>query len=579
MVKELSYEEKHMGITYSSVRKILAEKNIEYPDLNVFNQRGIAFKVAQWQPMSEIHFNQKKGFYTENKSHYGKAESFLKRSLEENADIIVTPEYSCPWEILNQILFSREMEVDYGKLFCLGMEGISLANFKLFEERCHSEKDVEIIVEDFSIISKRDFLSCLVYIFSVRGKVICLVQLKTTAASDKWVQLEANGLMTGNTIYYFDDYDGKNCLIAIICADALSQVTNLFTEKLNYNKYLVLHPQLNPKPLHESFMQLRSNLINFAYGNIRILTQNWSENSRLITEDNNEIKIENSYSACYYCENEINEVFDELYIKNKGKGIDLCKDDHILIWHMPENEHCMIYCIDSFDSNGINPVSGNHKEPLGFMYMEYSDESGEWEGISACKACSIDWNWLNEQFKLKPCNNGYCEVVKLHRFFSILFAKNMYESLNVKNNFSQVVFNKMQNDSQEEIYKQRERSNYVNQALEKEIFPPKFAELKNHNYRWVLKERGNLEALNGEYEKEISIVYIDSGTDYSIQKGIMTFKKLMGAYGTECMDRMILYYWSGEGIKYYDKFYNTEINNPDIVHSVGAINKGDQICN
>lgn len=567
-----------MEIAYISVRKILAEKKIEYPDLNIFKQRGIALKIAQWQPKGEIHFNKKKGFFSVDESHYIKAESFIKRSQEENADIIVTPEYSCPWKILYQILFSGEMEVDYGKLLCLGMEGIAFGDFKSFVDKCHEEKNIELIVEDLSRISKRDFLSCLVYIFSTQGKVVCLVQLKTTAASDTWVQLEANGLMTGNTIYYFDDHKEKNCLIAIICADALSQVNNQFTEKLNYNKYLVLHPQLNPKPLHESFMQLRSNLMNFKYGNMRILTQNWSKDSRLKAEDYDEIKIENSYSACYYCENVKNETLGELYVKNKGKGINLCKNEHILIWHMPENEHCMIYCIDSFDSDGINPVSGNHKEPLGDMYMEFIDESSEWESVSACNACSIDWNWLNEQFELAPCNSGRCEVDKLHRFFSILFAKNPYESLKVKNASSQIVFDKIQNDSEEEIYKQRERSSYVSNALEKEILPPKFVKLKNHNYRWVLKERGNLEMLNDESGKEISIVYIDSGTDYSIQKGIMTFKKLMGAYGTECMDRMILYYWSGEGIKYYDKIYNTEINNPDVVHTVGEINKGVQIC-
>lgn len=562
-----------MGIAYINVREILTEKKIEYPDLNIFKQCGIALKVAQWQPIGEIHFDKKRGFFSIDKNHYSKAESFIKRSQEENADIIVTPEYSCPWELLNQILFSGEMVVDYGKLFCLGMEGITFTDFNTFLNKCNEEQNVEIIVEDFCRISKRNFLSCLVYIFSTEEKVICLVQLKTTAASDKWVQLEANGLMTGNTIYYFDDKDRRNCLIAIICADALRQVNNQLNEKLNYNKYLVLHPQLNPKPLHESFMQMRSNLMNFAYGNMRILTQNWSKDSRLKLEENSEIKIKNSYSACYYFENIKTEALDELYIKNKGKGIDLCKNEHILIWHMPENEHCMIFFIDSFDSNGINPVSGNHKEPLGDMYMEYNRESGTWEPVSACNTCSIDWNWLNAQFGLEPCNNGCCEVVELQRFFSILFARNMYESLDVKNNCSQVVFDKMQYDS-EEIYKQRERSGYVSTALERGLIPPKFAKLKDQGYRWVLKERGNLEILNAEYGKEISIVYIDSGTEYSIQKGIMTFKKLMGAYATECMDQMILYYWSGEGIKYYDKIYNTDINNPDVVHNVEEINKG-----
>lgn len=314
--------------------------------------------------------------------------------------------------------------------------------------------------------------------------------------------------------------------------------------------------------------------MNFSASNIRIITQNWSKDTKISIEGVEQtIEIKDSYSACYYCANGKAANFEELYVKNKSKGIGLSLDSHALIWHLPKNEHCMFFYIDSFDTNGVNPVAGKHVEPLADLYMEYDTQCGVWKSTEACNSCSIDWQWLKETFSFEPCSMGGCEIINLHHFFSILFARNMYDELYIREGHGQAIFEKISTDI-EEIYKQRERSEYINQALEKEIIPPKFSELKHQNYTWVLRKKGNLEPKNGDIanKKEISIVYIDSGTEYSIQKGIRTFIKLMGTDGVECMDRMILYFLSSEGIKYYDKIYNTDINNPNVVHTVGEIN-------
>lgn len=560
-----------MEILYVNVKEKLEEIGLNYPTLNIFEQRGTIIGIAQWQPKGIIGFERSRGFFSKEESHVNKAEKFIESADAFNADVVVTPEYSFPWELLKQILLTKSIEMQYGVLWCLGMEGISYSNFNNFVRDCNQCQDVLVITEDLKHISRKNFLSCLVYVFKTSEKTVCLIQLKTTAASDKWAVLEASGLTTGNTIYYFDDNSGGNCFMSVICADALNQVNTQINDKIKYSKYLVLHPQMNPKPMHESFVQMRSNLLKFSFNNMRILTQNWSKDSVLQMEgDNGEIKIQDSYSACYYCENAN---FDNLYKRNKAKGMKLSTDDHILIWHMPEGEHCMFYYIDTFNSNGMYPVAGNHMEPLGAQYMEFNTDNNEWKDTIGCNACSIDWNWLKEKFDFEPCKEEACNIIKLHRFFSILFAKDMYEDLRINNGKSQIVFNKLQQDV-EEIYKQRERSDYIINALEKEIIPAKFSELKNHNFRWVLKEKGNLETKsNGQEESnQISVVYIDSGTEYSINKGIMKFKKLMGANETECMDRMILYFLSSEGLKYYDKIYNTSINNPNKIHAIAEIN-------
>lgn len=197
-----------MELSYKNVRILLQERGMEYPNLNIFRQRGTVNKIAQWQPKANICFQRKIGFYSNDENYFCKAESFMDFAQEENADIIVTPEYSFPWKLLEKILFTENDIINYGKLCCLGMEGIAFSEFRLFLNKCKENKDIEIIIEDINNISKKDFLSCLVYLFIASGRKVCLVQLKTTAASDKWVQLESGGLTTGNVIYFFDDKEG-----------------------------------------------------------------------------------------------------------------------------------------------------------------------------------------------------------------------------------------------------------------------------------------------------------------------------------------------------------------------------------
>lgn len=551
-----------MEIIYTNVKEKLNEAGLEYPALRIFEQRGKVISIAQWQPKGIIGFEKKRGFFSKEQCHVDKARSFIEIADSVNADVVVTPEYSFPWDLLKQILLGKSLDVQYGVLWCLGMEGISYSDFTEFINDCNKDSDVVVMTEDLKRVSRKSFLSCLAYVFYSSKKTVCIIQLKTTAASDKWGDLEASGLTTGNTIYYFDDNLGGNCLISIICADALNQSNTQFNRQLQYRKYLLLHPQLNPKPFHQSFKQMRNYLMSFSSNNIRILTQNWSKESILVDNGGNQIaKINDSYSACYYSEID---KFEELYLKNKANGINLLKEDHVFIWHMPEKEHCIIYNIDAFDSNGVNPAAGRHKEPLGVQYMEYDDESSSWNAYSGCIACSIDWEWLNRQFGFSACNNGVCSVIGLHRFFSILFAKEMYEDLVIEKDYSHIIFNESQYDS-DYVNKKRERCESINKVLELGNIPSKFSELKNKNYQWILSENGNVQAKDGENCTPISIIYIDSKAKSIIDKGIQKFRRTVHK---EFWERMILYNWTDEGIKYNENIYNKEINNPNNVCSI-----------
>ena len=556
-----------MDIEYKGVRDLLRDANKPYPKLNIFNERGIAVKVLCWQPEGTVTFSEETGFICCLSEHYEKSATFLSLAKSKNADIALTPEYTIPWSALDDLLKNEALWPSYGKLWALGMQGVPLKGLKEFV--CSSNEKVNIYCEDLESISENCFCSCLVYLFYAKGELFCIVQLKTTSASDAWVQLEAKGLTTGNTIYYFED-DHKHCLLSYICADALNQNILLsLKSSYPYSGCIVLHPQLNPKPLHDAFSMMRGNFLNYSpSGDVRFISLNWSANTRLQLSDDNNFVFSDSYSACFYNQKSVE---DMLLIKNAPHGLNpnQDRDKHLLIWTLPSFEHCMFFTIDCFDTNTLNATIAKHNEPIADIYFVYAHENKSWNPGNECCACIADWEWLQQEFKFNKCEGNSCNIAKLHHFFSILNNCEKYSDLVLESDgTSYIPFSKTGNEV-DSIVVLRERIGYVNNALSQDNIPARFSELKGKHYKWILNEKGNLIVDPAPEENlPIYVVYIDSASERLIQKGIARFERLRGA---AAKDRLLLYHNTSHGIVYDESLFNIEINNPDLTHDNCAI--------
>lgn len=549
-----------MSIKYVSVQEILEEKEIKYPAFGVFNSRGNVIKIAQWQPLGELGFSTDKGFYCKSGKHIKKGLEFLKSAVEQNADLVITPEYSLPWEILEDILQEGTVALKNGKLLCLGMEGISFNALVDFCEKYDSKDNLCVIVDDLEDLNQKSFCSCIVYLFRSQNEIVCLIQLKTTAAADRWVELESGELTLGNTIYYFCDDRKANCLFAYICADALNQDINKVKEEINYQQCIIIHPQLNPAPLHESFCQMRRNFFDYSEHSIRMISANWSKDTELKDEG---IAIQESFSAFYDNETVDMDTLTKLLTRNKSKGIDLVKQNYISIWHMPNEEHFVVYSIDEFRTHFLNRATSEHNEPISNAYFEYNETDEEWQSKSICERCSIDWEWLKKEFQLEKCNDTDCCIVKLYHFFAILFLEGTFQGLELHDGLRKIIFLK-EYKNVEEIITLRERSKYINEALQSGNIPEKFSHLKEKNYVWILDKRGNLAYKDRqEGENPICIAYVDCENEDIIKRKISDFEKSMGK---DILDRLLVYFLTGNGLKFYDKFYNLNINNPVMTH-------------
>lgn len=123
---------------------------------------------------------------------------------------------------------------------------------------------------------------------------MCILQLKTSPASDSEVNLESASLTTGNCIYFFDD-EHNHGLVSYICADALNQDIVTQRKDIQNSEVIILHPQLNPKPMHASFQQMRKNFLDYAERKIRLISVNWARETLIEYGDDSEIEIEAIY--------------------------------------------------------------------------------------------------------------------------------------------------------------------------------------------------------------------------------------------------------------------------------------------
>ena len=117
--------------------------------------------------------------------------------------------------------------------------------------------------------------------------------------------------------------------------------------------------------------------------------------------------------------------------------------------------------------------------------------------------------------------------------------------------------------------KLRERCDYIDSALKEEIIPDKFSSLKNQNYEWVMENDVNIVSKeNARGRSRACVAYIDASDKSLIEKGISRLEAILGE---GAMDKVILYHLSSKGIRYYDKLYNVQINNPNLVNPVDNI--------
>jgi hypothetical protein len=259
------------------VADILAENALNTPILNALIPNVDNYTVLALQPDGDIEASAE-GVRSRNRilatKQFGK---FLEYAKETQADILITPEYSMPWEVLSAAILGGSGPVQ-GKLWALGCESIKFSEIESLKESL--APFATVIYEPLDESSTR-FVSPLAYIFvspptpdNGEAKTVVLVQFKTHAMGDD-DHFEINGMLRGTRIYQFGGNEQNLKLVSLICADAFA--LNDEIAAAIYDRALILHIQLNQNPRNEWFLGCRERLLRYNGDATEVFCLNWSE--------------------------------------------------------------------------------------------------------------------------------------------------------------------------------------------------------------------------------------------------------------------------------------------------------------
>lgn len=317
------------------------------PQFTFLDQSSNNFSLLRLQCKGELIANPINGVQNDNEAHYNMCKNTLKKARETYADILLTPEYCIPWQLVEEIVQDRDLQPDYGKLWVLCCQGIQSNRF---QEMMQNFKESHYVVMP-SDVSYKYFVNVLLYIFQSaeeEGKLVIIPQLKLQPMRDTKMSHEGAGLTQGHTIYMFGR-NSNNQLCSIICADAydnrIIQNLGLFNQTWNEH-WIILHPQLNPKPRHDGIIGFRKSLFNITgERNIVYITANWAEGTIIELEGEGEEKINNPWSCIYLKHTNGNWLQELRDIRklNFSNGLAFCYVQKLkkIIWYAIKYEHLM----------------------------------------------------------------------------------------------------------------------------------------------------------------------------------------------------------------------------------------------
>jgi hypothetical protein len=260
---------------FKSVSDVLQDHGCAHPTLNALTPNVSNYKAMMFQPHGEIEASVDGVFSKDRPFAKKQFSKFLELAHQEEADLVVTPEYSMPWGVLKNAVETGVAPAS-GKLWVLGCESIKLNELNTLKAQL--EPIAKVIFEPLTAQQNR-FLDPLAYVFltplAVGGgtRLIILVQFKTKPMADS-DHFEVNGLQLGSHIYTFARTANDIRLASLICSDAFGLLDPQAEEI--YSRTFIIHLQLNPKPRHEEFRRYRDRLLRFGCTELEVVCLNWA---------------------------------------------------------------------------------------------------------------------------------------------------------------------------------------------------------------------------------------------------------------------------------------------------------------
>lgn len=138
--------------------------------------------------------------------------AYLASAREKNTSIALTPEYSCPWQVVETLVNDQKYQPKIGSLLILGCESIMPEELASLRER--TDENIRWHSETIDSTGNQLFFSAAVYIFHLHDsteedvKLCGLIQFKTHDMGG--TPFERDNLIKGSVVYKISN-PGTQC--------------------------------------------------------------------------------------------------------------------------------------------------------------------------------------------------------------------------------------------------------------------------------------------------------------------------------------------------------------------------------
>lgn len=217
---------------------------------------------------------------------------FFEKSRLTACDLALTPEYSCPTAVIEDIIKHPARWPAAGKLWAIGCESMTKQQLTSFEAT-YNTGSVFVHYDTTVLNSNLNYIDPLIYLFrgtnNGQEKLIVLLQFKTMHMGI-WGGgiVERDNLIMGNQIYILRNSPDSISFFSLICSEAMN-FPNVWQQNQQAiqgwidNPFLIYNPQLNPNPTHQNFTSFRKFV--FGFTKKEIISLNWNNKTKLGAND------------------------------------------------------------------------------------------------------------------------------------------------------------------------------------------------------------------------------------------------------------------------------------------------------
>ncbi len=246
-----------------------------------------------------------------------------KSAKDEAADLVIAPEYACPWVAIEQTIQNGVIPPT-GSIWIVGCESITPTEVTGLAGRLG---DLCVVIVEQVLIGNRQFCDPVVFLFrtvSTNGasKNVLLIQYKTEPMADREKRLEANRLILGERVYRFCNTQEPSIrLVTLLCSDTLRLAAGdqLAAELSDSVNTVLIHLQLNEKPRDPVYSQFRYMLLR-QQRRREIVAVNWAKGTRIREIDGTVTTIGES-ASCIFMQSEHTNCNRDRIAHNHARGL------------------------------------------------------------------------------------------------------------------------------------------------------------------------------------------------------------------------------------------------------------------